>query len=123
MGAIIKRDGIPAAALRKALQTDRIALSQAVEAELLAVLARPRLARFIDPVLREDMIGRLLRQAARFEPTERITACRDQKDDIYLELAIAAQAPVIVSSDDDLLVMHPWRGVQILRPATYLDAA
>ena len=39
---------------------------------------------------------------------------------MYLELALAAGADIIVSSDDDLLVLHPWRGVRILRPADYL---
>jgi predicted nucleic acid-binding protein len=29
-------------------------------------------------------------------------------------------ADTIVSSDDDLLVLHRWRGVRILRPAEYL---
>jgi len=38
----------------------------------------------------------------------------------YLELALAAGAETTVSSDDDLLVLHPWRGVRILRPADYL---
>jgi predicted nucleic acid-binding protein len=39
-----------------------------------------------------------------------------------LELAFAAGAETIISSDDDLLVLHPWRGVRILRPADYLAA-
>jgi hypothetical protein len=45
----------------------------------------------------------------------RVTDCRDPKDNKYLELALAAGAETIVSSDDDLLVLHPWRGVRILR--------
>ena len=27
---------------------------------------------------------------------------------------------LLVSSDDDLLVLNPWRGVQVLRPAEFL---
>ena len=46
--------------------------------------------------------------------------CRDPKDDKYLELAIEAAASVIVSSDNDLLVLNPWRGIRILRPSEYL---
>ena len=46
--------------------------------------------------------------------------CRDPKDNKDLELALAARAGTIVSSDDDLLVLHPWRGVRVLRPAAYL---
>ena len=39
-----------------------------------------------------------------------------RKDNRYLELALAARADAIVSGDDDLLVLHPWRGIQVLRP-------
>ena len=52
---------------------------------------------------------------------ERVTDCRDPKDNKYLELALAAGAETIVSSDDDLLVLDPWRGVRIMRPTDYLD--
>ena len=41
---------------------------------------------------------------------------------MYLELAFAAGADTIISGDDDLLVLHPWRGVRILRPADYIAA-
>ena len=58
-----------------------------------------------------------------FTPTERVADCRDAKDDKYLELALAARAAVIVSGDADLLVLHPWRGVRVLRPAEYLAEA
>jgi hypothetical protein len=39
-----------------------------VEPELTDVLHRPKLARFIDPSLRTDVLGILLTQAVRFEP-------------------------------------------------------
>jgi predicted nucleic acid-binding protein len=39
---------------------------------------------------------------------------------VFSELALAAGAGAIVSGDQDLLVLHPWRGVRILRPAEYL---
>ena len=64
---------------------------------------------------------RILQHAAIwFDPAVRITDCRDPKDDKYLELALAAGAETIVSSDNDLLVLHPWCGVRILNPAGYL---
>lgn len=59
-------------------------------------------------------------EAVWFEPTLRVNDCRDPKDDKYLELALAAGAEIIVSSDADLLVLDPWRGVRIVRPASYL---
>jgi predicted nucleic acid-binding protein len=55
------------------------------------------------------------------EPSEKITDCRDPKDNCYLELALAAQATAIVSGDEDLLVLNPWRGVKVLRPSRFLE--
>ena len=40
-------------------------------------------------------------------------------DDKFLELAVAAKADVLVSSDVHLLEMHPFRGVQILQLADF----
>ena len=62
----------------------------------------------------------MLRDAVRVVPVEHLTDCRDAKDNKYLEVAAAADATLIVSSDNDLLVLDPWRGVRIVRPAEYL---
>ena len=55
-----------------------------------------------------------------FTPTIPVHDCRDPKDNKYLELALAADAQIIVSSDNDLLTLTPWRGIHILRPVEYL---
>jgi predicted nucleic acid-binding protein len=36
---------------------------------------------------------------------------------------LEAQADCIVSSNDDLLVLNPWRGIWIRRPADYMSLA
>jgi len=46
--------------------------------------------------------------------------CRDATDNFILALAGVAHAKVIVSSDNDLLVLHPWHGIAILTPAQFL---
>ena len=69
------------------------------------------------------MLGQLHALGVTFAPVERVVDCRDAKDNKYLELALAAGADIIVSSDEDLLVLHPWRGVRILRPVEYLAEA
>jgi uncharacterized protein len=46
--------------------------------------------------------------------------CRDPKDDMVLALALAAQVDVIVSGDNDLLVLHPFAGIPIFSPAEAL---
>ncbi len=89
-------------------------------AEFVDVLHRPGLANYINPELRVDLLGQFRALAAVIVPTVIVTDCRDAKDNKYLELALAAAATTIVSSDADLLVLDPWRGVRILKPADYL---
>jgi putative PIN family toxin of toxin-antitoxin system len=120
VGAAIRRDSVPERALRRALASDRIALSEPVIAELAHVLSRPRLARFMDEALRDEIEHLVISRGVRFVPTDTVSDCRDPKDNIYLELALAAGAHTIVSSDADLLVLHPWRGIRILTPADHL---
>lgn len=120
VSATFRRDNVPDRAVRYALREDQVAVSAATMSELLDVLGRPRVARFLDPELRVELLWLLDTLGVIFAPTEAVKDCRDPKDDKYLELALAAGADRIVSSDGDLLVLHPWRGVRILRPAEYL---
>jgi putative PIN family toxin of toxin-antitoxin system len=53
-------------------------------------------------------------------PTKKVTACRDPKDDKFLEAALVAKADCIVSGDADLLVLNPFEEIPILRPAEFL---
>jgi putative PIN family toxin of toxin-antitoxin system len=120
VSAALKADSVPERALLRAEETDVFVLSAAVAAEIAAVLARPHFARVIPSERRERVLAILGSQAVWFEPSVRVMDCRDPKDDKYLELALAAGADIIVSGDEDLLVLDPWRGVRILRPAAYL---
>jgi uncharacterized protein len=52
--------------------------------------------------------------------TEHIAACRDPKDDKFLELAVNGKADVIVSGDADLLALNPFRGIPIVPPAAFV---
>ena len=113
-------DSVPEHALLRAEEADVFALSSAVEREIVEVLNRAKFARVIPPERRRQILEILRVEAVWFKPTVRITDCRDQKDNKYFELALAAGAEIIVSGDDDLLMLHPWRGVRILRPADYL---
>lgn len=104
----------------RAEETDIFALSTAVDTEIAEVLGRPKFARMLSRERREGILDTLRRMAVWFQPTERTTDCRDPKDNKYLELALVAGAEIIVSGDNDLLVLQPWGGVRILHPAENL---
>jgi uncharacterized protein len=58
--------------------------------------------------------------ALNIEPTIKITACRDPKDDKFLELAKTASADCIITHDKDLLVLNPFEGIPIFTPPDFL---
>jgi putative PIN family toxin of toxin-antitoxin system len=123
VSAALKTNSVPERALLGAEEVDVFALSPAVDAEIAGVLGRPKFARAVPIERREGVLDILRRTAIWFEPAVRVTDCRDAKDNKYLELALAAGAEIIVSSDADLIVLDPWQGVRILRPADYLSLA
>jgi predicted nucleic acid-binding protein len=59
-------------------------------------------------------LATLVREAELVVVTAVVTDCRDPKDNKFLELALSGKATHIVSGDEDLLVLHPFRGVLIL---------
>jgi putative PIN family toxin of toxin-antitoxin system len=120
VSAALRADSIPEQALLRAEETDVFALSAEVDAEIASVLERPRFATAVSAGRRQRILDVLRGSAVWFTPSERVADCRDAKDNKYLELALASGAWAIVSGDADLLVLHPWRGVRVLRPADYI---
>ena len=57
---------------------------------------------------------------ATIEPTSKVTDCVDWEDNRILELASDAGAVLVVSSDDHLLAMSPWRGTPVVDPRTFV---
>ena len=47
--------------------------------------------------------------------------CRDPDDDLVLATAVGAAAEVIVTGDDDLLVLKSYAGIDILSPRRFLE--
>lgn len=121
VSAALNPDGPPRRAIATARARGTIALSEAVHAEVAEVLARPKFARVLTDDRRREILELLSAAALWVEPEERVRDCRDGKDNRYLELALAAGAAAIVSGDEDLLVLSPWRGIRVLRPARFLD--
>jgi predicted nucleic acid-binding protein len=72
-----------------------------------------------------DRVDRFLRDIARrtgamIEPRSTVDDCADWEDNRILELAEAAGAFLIVSSDHHLLDMSPWRGIPVMSPRQFV---
>lgn len=95
-------------------------VSEETVLELHRTLRRPKLARYFSRAEQEVFLAMLLREAALFEVTERLTLCRDPRDDKFLELAAASDASHLVTGDRDLLALARFRNTRILTPAALL---
>jgi hypothetical protein len=100
---------------------DVLASTETID-ELDEVLRRPKFNRYLQEAERLLFLAAFIRDAKVVQVTERLTECRDPKDDKFLELAASANATCIVSGDDDLLVLNPFRGVAILTPQEFISA-
>jgi putative PIN family toxin of toxin-antitoxin system len=46
-------------------------------------------------------------------------ACRDRDDDVVLATACAGECAAIITGDQDLLILDPFRGIRVLAPSTF----
>jgi len=97
-----------------------ILLSVPVIEEMDQVFRRPKFDRYQDVEKRLRYLWSLLDAGKVVQVTERVTDCRDPKDNKFLELALSGKADFVITGDTDLLSMHPWRGIAILSPADFL---
>lgn len=113
-------DSTPGRAVRKAVDEGQLLVSEATMMELAEVLSRPKFNQYVSLADRQKFLRLLGSVAELVQITYSIQACRDPKDDKFLELAVNGAATAIVTGDRDLLVLNPFHGVAILTPAGYL---
>ncbi len=119
VSAALKQESWPASVVRWIDHRGGLLKSDATERQLLEVFRRPYIAKRI-PTGYMDGIRRLLLAAEAIAIAERIALCRDPTDDKFLELAINGRANLIVSGDQDLLVLSRFRDIPIITPATFV---
>ncbi|MDF5723119.1 MAG: putative toxin-antitoxin system toxin component, PIN family [Rhizonema sp. PD37] len=121
ISAVLLPGNKPDRALRKAQDLGVLLVSESIWLELEQVLARPKFNRYITKEERNDFLVDLSETVQFIKVTEQINECRDPKDNKYLELAVSGLAECIVTGDDDLLVLNPWREIEILTVQGFLE--
>ena len=111
---------VPGQAVRKAVDSSILLVSEATMNELADVLARQKFDRYISLEDRQQFLRMLGRQAEFVPIVYPVRACRDPKDDKFLEVALNGKADLILTGDEDLLALNPWRDIAVVSPAEYL---
>ena len=128
IGAALKAGSKPHRALMLALEVCSLFASEQLIGELEEVLGRSYFDRRLTRSDRDNFLEEI-RKNVELCPVSLAAAamvyprCRDANDNFLLALALACDADAVVSSDQDLLVMHPWNGILILTAAQFLEQA
>lgn len=128
VSAALRVGSVPSEALLHALGSGDLCASAGTLAELETVLKRRKFNRYLDTESRILFVELVRRNVRLFAVTNSDLQavkprCRDAKDNQFLALAHVAEADAIVSSDEDLLILHPWCQIPILSPADFLAGA
>lgn len=99
----------------------QLVFAEELVAELTDVLARPKFSRV--PSDKKQRLIALIREKAVFVELEKTSnICRDPKDEMYLVCALAGQADLLVSGDEDLLCLGKHHNTKIVTPREFLDS-
>ncbi len=124
LSSLIRPRGVPGAILR-ALRDGRVVpvLSPAILEEIASVLSRPWLQDKygLDEAAVETFLRFLVIRGELVEPTVEIRRCRDPRDDMFLEAAVASSADRLVSGDKDLLKIDSIEGVAIVTARQFAE--
>ncbi|HTN01721.1 MAG TPA: putative toxin-antitoxin system toxin component, PIN family, partial [Planctomycetaceae bacterium] len=121
ISAALRPASTPRCAFDLALAKGLVLISEATLSELNDVLSRPKFARYISEASRLEFLAAYIRDARVITVIESIDACRDAKDNKFLEVAVCGQATAIVTGDNDLLVLNPFRGIHVLTPEQFVE--
>lgn len=121
---LISRLMLPASvagrAVRQAVDAGQLLVSEATMMELADVAGRAKFDPYLSIAEWQEFI-RLLGRIAEMVPIVRVVrACRDPRDDKFLEAAVNGRADLILTGDHDLLALDPFMGIAILSPRACL---
>lgn len=130
ISAALSANGAPAQLVHKVLNNGLPVFSNATFEELELRLWKPKFDRYLSLEVRRAILRDAKAVADWVKPPLAITTtthCRDPDDDKFIQAAMAAQAPWLVTGDQDLLVLAPafefaGSSLRIVSPASALQS-
>jgi len=120
ISALLISNSTSAKALRVCEENGQVLYSIPILEEISAVLSRPKFAPYIEEDQITGFLARIYRSWCEVKILHSVKACRDPKDDKFLDVAINGDACTLITGDKDLLALNPFRGVRIMPPDQYL---
>jgi len=118
---LLAPNSAPDLVVQHAFRNHEVLMSAALLAELERTLSRDKFDVYVSRADRRKFLHKLYKNTKPTAIIQHISICRDPNDNAVLELAVNGEAEIIISGDKDLLVLHPFKGISILKSADFLS--
>ncbi len=92
----------------------QILFSEELFDELIEVLNRPKFKKYFSTEDIYELVSLINTKVEWIKITNHFTDCRDPKDDFLLDLIVSGEADYLVTGDEDLIVLNPYKSINIL---------
>jgi putative PIN family toxin of toxin-antitoxin system len=115
ISAILKPNGTVMQVVNIALQKGILVFSAETKSEIVSVIQRDKFNKYRSLADRSNTVETIFSKGMQLDTkTTDLIMCRDFSDVKFLRLAFEAKADCLISSDADLKVLNPFRGIPIL---------
>ena len=121
VSAALFSNSVPALAVKKAFNIGTVMVSEECLEELLRVLIDEKFEKYAPFKERMLFLQWIKKSSELVNVIEKVVLCRDPKDNKFLSLAVSANAECIVSGDNDLLILNPFKNISIITPAEFIE--
>ncbi len=104
------------AGLTKAIIENNVTILFSTELfdEVIEVLQRPKFRKYFSQEDIQELISLIHSRVEWIEINNHFDDCRDPKDNFLLDLSVAGTADYLITGDEDLLVLNPYRDIEIV---------
>ena len=109
--------------LSKAMTNNKVKIlfSEELFDELIEVIQRPKFKKYFSQEDITELMSLLNLKAEKVKITKSFKDCRDPKDNFLLNLCVSGNADYLITGDDDLLVLNPFLGVEIINYSKFQE--
>jgi putative PIN family toxin of toxin-antitoxin system len=108
-------------ALEYCRTTGSLLFSSETFLEFELVLFRKKFDNYFSEEERIQIIDRVASESSFKSTLSTFSACRDPKDNMFLNIAVDGKASYIITGDKDLLALNPFKNIPIITVAGFLD--
>jgi putative PIN family toxin of toxin-antitoxin system len=121
ISAALLSGSVNSRAIDHAFNIGEVVVSAVSFAELTEVIFRKKFDKYLAEERRLQILQKLELDTHLIEVNIILDACRDPKDNKFLELAVEAGAACLITGDKDLLVLNPFQNIPILTASEFLE--